>query len=181
MTGIYRITIGLLLLVVMALYLTGAAPAPTTGPSDFTVYPVGKPFRLSEHKGKYVAIHFLLKTECPFCLKHTHDYAERADELPDVVQVFLKPDAPEAIAKWIGDLKLGEDKLPTIYRDENAKLADAFGIPNGFKFHGQTVHYPALVLIGPDGKEVFRYVGKDNSDRYSVDRLKATVEQLKRP
>jgi hypothetical protein len=36
-------------------------------PADFTVEAPadGRKFRLAEAKGKYVALHFLLKTECP--------------------------------------------------------------------------------------------------------------------
>ncbi len=71
-------------------------------PSDFTVEsPVdGKTFKLSEGKGKYVALHFLLKTECPFCLKHTRDYAKKSATTSDVIQVFLKPDSAEEIKAW---------------------------------------------------------------------------------
>jgi peroxiredoxin Q/BCP len=28
-------------------------------------------FKLHDHKGKTVVLHFLLKTECPFCLRYT--------------------------------------------------------------------------------------------------------------
>jgi len=40
------------------------------------------------------------------------------------------------------------------------------------------VHYPATVLLGPDGKEVFRYVGKNNSDRLSFEKLAEKVAEL---
>jgi len=67
----------------------------------------------------------------------------------------------------------------TIYRDAEAKLADAFGIPGGYQFHGQSVHYPALVLLNPAGKEVFRYVGKSNADRFSYDQFAEKLAGLK--
>ena len=35
----------------------------------------GTKFMLSEQKGKLIAVHFLLKSECPSCLKLTHDYS----------------------------------------------------------------------------------------------------------
>jgi len=41
------------------------------------------------------------------------------------------------------------------------------------------VHYPALILIDPDGKEVYRYIGKKNSDRLSVKKFMAVLEGLK--
>lgn len=53
----------------------------------------------------------------------------------------------------------------TIFRDEGAALADKFGVPGGYKLHGRTVHYPALIVLGPDGKEQFRHVSKSNADR----------------
>jgi peroxiredoxin Q/BCP len=136
---------------------------------------------LSDAKGRYVAIHFLLKTECPLCLRHVNTYATRGPaELPDVVQLFLKPDGDAEIAAWAAKLPAGDGAArPAIYRDPDAGLATAFGIPSGFQFHGQTVHYPALVLIGPGGNEVFRYVGKDNADRLPFDLLKAKVADLK--
>ena len=51
--------------------------------------------------------------------------------------------------------------------------------PGGYRFNGQTVHYPALVLLDPAGKEVFRYVGKSNADRFSYDQFAAKLTELK--
>jgi len=34
-------------------------------------------------------------------------------------------------------------------------------------FHGQVVLFPALVALDGEGKELFLYVGKNNSDRLS--------------
>jgi peroxiredoxin Q/BCP len=42
------------------------------------------------------------------------------------------------------------------------------------------VHYPALLLLDPDGKEVFRHIGKNNGDRVSVDRLQEIVAEQRR-
>jgi peroxiredoxin Q/BCP len=148
-------------------------------PQDFTVTsPDGKTFKLSDAKGKYVALHFLLKTECPFCLKHTHNYALHSPEVAGVVHVFLKPDSASEIQKWTKDIDPRGIELPTIYQDENAKLANDYDIKNGFKFHGQVVHYPALVLLDPAGKEVFRYTGKDNTDRYSFEQFTGKMGEL---
>jgi peroxiredoxin Q/BCP len=162
-----------------ALTLAALRPA-QANPDDFTVQSAttDAKFTLSDAKGKYVALHFLMKTECPFCLRHTHEYFTKADKLPNVVQVFLKPDSVEDIKKWATNLSPEEVKKNPIYRDADAALAKAFNIPDGYKFHGETVHYPALVLLGPDGKEVFRYIGKNNTDRFSFEKLQAKVEGL---
>ena len=149
-------------------------------PSDFTLPSVtdDSEFTLSEAKGKFVALHFLLKTECPYCMKHTQDYFEKAATLPDVVQVFIKPDTEAEIKEWADKLAIDDPLQYPIYQDAGAKLASQYAIPGGYLFHGQIVHYPALVLLDKDGKEVFRYVGKNNSDRYSFEDLAAKVKKL---
>lgn len=146
---------------------------------DFTLPAVGdqKPFVLSEAKGKYVALHFLLKTECPYCIRHTNDYVEETTGLKDVLQVFIKPDTEEEIKEWAENL---DGDSFTIYRDVDAQLADELGIPDGYSFLNQLVHFPAMILIGPDGKEVYRYIGKKNSDRLPVEDFMTVLEGLRK-
>jgi peroxiredoxin Q/BCP len=148
-------------------------------PADFTVRSATgtNVFRLSDAKGKFVALHFLLKTECPICLRHTREYAEKSVGDGRVIQVFLKPDSEEEIKLWTA--KLGDASLKvTIYRDPDAALAKAYGIPDGYKFHGQTVYYPAFLLLDGKGQEVFRYVGKSNADRFSYEEFLVKLGQL---
>jgi len=156
------------------------APADHANPDDFSLQAATSDatFKLSEARGKFVVLHFLLKTECPYCLTFTRKYFTQASTLPDVVQVFIKPDSVQEIKAWAAKLPPGAIAKNPIYRDPDAQLADAFGIPNGYRFHGQDVHYPALVILGADGKERFRYVGKNNSDRYSFDKLKLKIKEL---
>ncbi len=135
---------------------------------------------LSEHKGKIVVLHFLLKTECPYCLRYTRDYAALAEKDSDVVHVFLKPDSEEEIRKWTAGLdNQGLRDLPKIYRDADAKIADQFKIPDGYKFHGQIVHYPALIILDGKGSERFRYVGKSNSDRMAIKDFEEKLGSIK--
>lgn len=157
----------LLIALTFCVFMPMAHAAP---PKDFTVESPthGTKFTLSEAKGKVVVLHFLLKTECPFCLRYTHDYAASASARQDVVHVFLKPDRSEDIKKWAAHIdQKGLKKLPVIYRDAEATLAEEFGIPGGYMFHGEIVHYPALIALDQNGKELFRYVGKSNADRMS--------------
>ena len=146
---------------------------------DFTLTSITdkSTFTLSKSKGKFIALHFLLKTECPYCIRHTSEYFEKASSLSNVIQVFIKPDSEEEIKAWANKLK-STNSLP-VYQDVNANLADQFNIPNGYSFHGQIVHYPALVLLNEKGEEVFRYVGKNNSDRFSFENLKLKIEEIK--
>jgi peroxiredoxin Q/BCP len=157
----------------------GRAAESPKPPADFTVQSPSddRKFTLSEARGRWVVLHFLLKTECPVCLRHTRDHQRRATESSDVSHVFLKPDSIEEIRKWSESLK--EQNLP-LFRDADAALAKAYGIPGGYAFHGQVVHYPALLLLDPDGKEVFRHIGKNNGDRVSVDRLQEVLAEQRR-
>lgn len=154
--------------------LAGISPA---GPADFSVSSGDKVFRLSEARGKFVALHFLLKTECPHCQEYVAQTARRAPELAGVVHVFLKPDSEEEIKAWSDKLQQS-GVAAAIYRDADAKLAQEFKIPDGFAFHGQSVHYPALVLLDPDSQEIFRHVGKDNTDRLPFDRFASKVTEV---
>lgn len=140
---------------------------------------VDSKFELKDHKGKTVVLHFLLKTECPFCLKYTNQYAQLAATTPDVVHLFIKPDSEKEILSWVKKLaKVEGIKQPTIYRDAGAKLAKRFGIPDGYQFHGQNVHYPAMIVLDEDGKEMFRYIGKSNSDRMPKDEFVKKLESM---
>jgi thioredoxin-dependent peroxiredoxin len=168
---------GLLGIALCAL-LTSMFTATAAVPSDFTVTSAtdDSTFQLSKHRGKVVVVHFLLKTECPYCLRYTRDYSVLAEKNPEVIHVFLKPDTDAEIRSWAKKIDKKElAESPKVYRDPDAKLADQFEIPNGYKFHGQTVHYPALVALDGNGKELFRYVGKSNSDRMSVKDFKAKL------
>ena len=155
-----RLTLALLL-------FTTLAQAQSVADFSLTSVTDKSTFTLSKSKGKYIALHFLLKTECPYCIRHT---------LSNVIQVFIKPDSEQEIKAWAIKLK-STNSLP-IYQDADAKLADQFNIPNGYQFHGQVVHYPALILLNDKGEEVFRYIGKNNSDRFSFMQLKAKIETL---
>jgi len=135
-------------------------------------------FVLSKEKGKFVALHFLLKTECPYCIRHTQEYFSKAKTLKNVVQVFIKPDTELEIRAWSGKLVAEDLKNFPIYRDPDAQLANQLGIPDGYKFHNQIVHYPATILFDTKGKEVYRYVGKNNSDRLSFDQLALKIQEL---
>ncbi len=171
-------TLGLLALV---LFANLASDLVAAGPKDFTLPSAtgGAPFKLAEAKGRYVALHFLLKTECPVCLRHTAEYQRKSSSMPNVQQVFIKPDTEAEIKAWTANLDAEAIRALPLYRDADATLAKSFGIPGGYQFHGQVVHYPALVLLGRDGREVFRYVGKNNGDRFSFEKLRAKVEELK--
>jgi thiol-disulfide isomerase/thioredoxin len=115
----------ILSLALVALFASSVLPLVTFAapPVDFTVESPadGRTFKLSEVRGKYVALHFLLKTECPFCIKHTRDYAKKSTATPDVVHILLKPDGADEIKAWSTKANRGDDFADvTIYRDPEA-------------------------------------------------------------
>ena len=71
--------------------IVSACAAQADNPKDFKVKSAtdDSTFELSEHKGQTVVLHFLLKTECPYCMRYTHEYAQIAEKNSDVVHVLL--------------------------------------------------------------------------------------------
>ena len=177
MSGLFRYRFPLGVLACLVALSASAAPA------KFTLTEAGgeRVFDSEKSKGSYVVLHFLLKTECPVCLRYTQEYSSKAYTIPGIVQVFIKPDTEAEIKEWSANLVPGKEPSPVIYRDPDAKLAKAFEIPDGYAFHGQTVHYPALVLLDPAGKEVFRYVGKKNTDRFDIAKLRDKLVEIGGP
>ena len=99
---------------------------------DFTLSSVtdNNSFTLSKSKGKFVSLHFLLKTECPYCIRHTNDYFEKASSLPNVIQVFIKPDEEKEIKGWANKLAGNDASKYPIYQDVDAKIAEQLKIPS---------------------------------------------------
>lgn len=156
---------------------------PFANPSDFEIKSVTgeTKFKLTKAEGKYVALHFLLKTECPLCRRYVVEYMknlEKKKEKDDVVHLFIKPDSQEEIKKWAS--KIPRDiTVPYFYHDKDAELAKAFDIKFGYKFHGEVVHYPAFILLDKKGKEIFRYVGKDTTDRFEYKDYLKKIKEVK--
>jgi len=161
----------------VATFVSGIAIA---APAGFTLSSGDSTISSDALRGKYVALHFLLKTECPYCLRYVQEYVKQADRVPGVVQIFVKPDSEAEIKAWTAKLPADVGSATTIYRDPDAALAEQLRVPGGYKFHGQVVHHPALILLGPDGSEVYRYVGKDNTDRLPFRQFAAKVAELRR-
>jgi hypothetical protein len=131
------------------LLLTAGATAADDDPppfqrDDFTVWEVGgnRVFPLLEARGQWVTRHFLLKTNCPYSIRHTHDYTMRADEVPGVVHVFLKPDTEEEIAAWSLNLadRLEQDAAVT------AEMASRH-LPRSRSRPGDALRHPRWLFV----------------------------------
>lgn len=173
--------IGLLVMVVSLTTAVWASEHAMKAPKDFTLKSVdGKQeFKLSEAKTEYVALHFLLKTECPICLRYTTEYAAHAKDQPNVTHIFIKPDEPAETMKWFSKFDDTKAQTPVIYHDKDAGLAKKYGIKHGYEFHGEVVHYPAFILTDKTGKVHFKYVGESNRDRFDYKELSEKLKEMK--
>lgn len=159
--------------------------------SDFTVGESGKQFTLSQNAGRFTTVHFLLKTECPICLRTTQDYLRRADEVAGFTHVFIKPDDSDAVLDFrrkVAGANSRPKSAPTedgeslkdlpIYRDVDQKVAAQLRVPQGYAFHGATTNFPTTIIFNQKGEEVFRYAGADTTDRFTFDRFAAEAATL---
>ena len=136
----------------------------------------GAVFDTKAAKGKWLVLDFLLQTACPFCARRVGEYAaiQSKIEKDDSTQlIIIKPDDAATIKAWTEQFKV---KGPMIYRDPDALLAGTLQIPGGYQFHGQAVHYPATLIVSPEGKVVWANVGKSNSERCKVEDVLAALD-----
>ncbi len=85
----------------------------------------GRPFRLSDLKGRNVIIYFYPKANTPGCTKESCDFGARVENFgkADAVIVGISPDKPAAQAKFKDKFKLPF----TLLADVEHKAAEAFG------------------------------------------------------
>jgi FKBP-type peptidyl-prolyl cis-trans isomerase len=136
-------------------------------------------FQLSAHRGTWVLLDFLLPVEDATEAAHYTAIESKSAQLlyeHNILPVFLKPNETEATAKWWGSLPT--HSLP-IFRDPDGKLASALGIPKGVFLMAGPAHYPAAILIDPDGNEVWRKTGKKAADRVDLETLRAEIKRAK--
>jgi len=180
-----------------AAYLAAAwlALAHVSGASqtDFAEYPLhevggDRTVTLDALRGQWVALHFLLRVDCAYCLLHVKSYALQSETRPEVRHLFIKPGTEEAIVRWAEGFE-GEDapglpefQRPPIYRDPRAALASRLGIRHGYEYRDdRRMHFPALILLNPDGDEVFRHTGENTADRFRFDQFAAWWDAMRRP
>jgi thioredoxin-dependent peroxiredoxin len=95
----------------------------------------GKVVRLSEYKGRKVAVYFYPKADTPGC---TTQSCNLRDAMPDLKKlgidvVGISPDPPEKQAKFDGKYGLGFPLLA----DEDHAIADAWGVWGDKSLYGR--------------------------------------------
>lgn len=180
----------------MRLSLNSKAP-------DFTATDIyGKPFHLSDYKGKPVILSFFRDAACPFCNMRVFEYTQKFKEWEalgiDVVAVFSSPS--EAVVEFVA-------KHPRPFRtigDPDLNLYKTYGITSSlfgfikavlFKTHiarkgrklGAKIDtknpnrylLPADFMIGPNNKVVDAWYGSDPTDHMPMARLEKFVDKVK--
>ena len=75
-------------LFILLLFLSASLMAQLPGKIKLKSATDNKEFNLAIEKGKFVALHFLLKTECPYCIRHTQDYFKNKSIFAATVFLF---------------------------------------------------------------------------------------------
>jgi peroxiredoxin Q/BCP len=133
----------------------------------------GKPFRLSDVKGKRVVLYFYPKADTPGC---TTEACEFRDNLKSFVQkgavvVGISPDKPKAQGAF--KQKYG---LPfTLLADEEKAVAKAYGVWKEKNMYGKKVMgiERSTFVIGPGGK-IEKIYGKVKAQGHAA----AVLEEL---
>ncbi len=130
------------------LTLIAAAQVASAG-TDFELRSGDKSFKSRQAARRVNALHFLLKTECPYCLRYAQEYAAQAPSVAGVTHIFIKPDAEADIAAWQGSSQRPGRQASDLSRRRRQGRA-AFGLAADFDFHGTKSNHPALILLGPN-------------------------------
>lgn len=169
--------------------ISAGQPAPDFENEDI----FGKPVRLRDYAGSYLLLSFYRYASCPFCNLRLRELIERSESLSarglHLVAVFQSP--PESIARYVGR----QDAPFPIIADPHHELYRRYGVDRswlgffkgslnlprlmaamaaGFlpgKMEGDKALIPADFLIGPDGKVVIAYYGKDIADHLPLEKL----------
>lgn len=111
----------------------------------------GEPLKLSELRGRRVALFFYPKADTPGCTKQACGFRDRFPriETANATVLGLSPDQPKALAKW----KKKESLPYTLLSDPEHEVADAFGAWGEKSLFGKA--YMGILrghaIIGPDG------------------------------
>lgn len=111
----------------------------------------GEPLKLSELRGRRVALFFYPKADTPGCTKQACGFRDRFPriETANATVLGLSPDQPKALAKW----KKKESLPYTLLSDPEHEVAEAFGAWGEKSMFGKA--YMGILrghaIIGPDG------------------------------
>jgi peptidylprolyl isomerase len=136
----------------------------------------GKIFQLSDHKGSWVLLDFLLAEPNPADAEHYRVLSASAEQLAASREVVIALFSAAPRERTVGWWSERENPNLPIYQDPEAKLSQALKIPAGLELaEGKTGHYPATMLVGPDGLVYWTRIAKDAQDRASLEEILAVL------
>lgn len=139
----------------------------------------GPAFRVGDAVGHDLALHFLTRTDTRECTDFAREYLQQAPTVAGVRHVFIKADDAGSVKAWA---KQFGDEARAVYVDHDGALARDLGIPDGLMIDGVSSNYPATVVFGRNGEELFRYVGRTPDDHLHFgDFEKRLTEQTRQP
>ncbi len=134
---------------------------PQTPPHVLTAAATGTEFHIGDAAGHYLALHFLTRTDTPEAVAFVTDYVRQGPTVAGVMHIFVKADDAATAKAWAAQFG---PEAGRIYIDKDGALAKDFKVPDGLLIHGIQSNEPATIVLGPDGKELFRHVGKSQDD-----------------
>jgi peroxiredoxin Q/BCP len=123
----------------------------------------GRPFRLSELKGKQVVLYFYPKADTPGCTKEACEFRDSVSEYRrrGVEVIGISPDHPTAQAKF----KTKYELTFPLLADPDHQVAEAYGVWKQKSMYGKKYMgvERTTFVIGPDGrvKKTFEKVKPD--------------------
>lgn len=146
-------------------------------------------FRLPDASGRFFSLHdvqegwflvlvFYRGHWCDACLKQLAELKEHFQEFVKhkTALAAVSVDAPSESAsfqeRWGFPFPLLSDR--------RLKLIDAFGLRHPKGHEGKDISRPAVVVLSPSKKVVYKYVGKSPVDRPAVGDLLYTLEKLQK-
>lgn len=134
-------------------------------------------FALADAKGKYLALHFLTKSDTAAdtaeCAKFVQDVLRSAPTVAGVMHVFIKPGSEGEVKAWAA--QFNEDAA-RVFLDPDGALAKDLKVPDGLSINGTTSTYPTTIVFDTSGKELFRHEGRSAHDHIAFDALKRQLE-----
>ncbi len=167
--------IGLVSLTTMLILAAPSAFAqqPATTSRVLTAITDHHSFSLADAQGRYLALHFLTKTDTPECTAFVRDFLRAAPTVAGVMHVFIKPDTESEVKAWAA--QFNED-AHSIFLDPNGGLAQDLKVPSGLSINGATSTFPATIVFDTSGTELFRHVGTTHHDHLTFDSFKRMIE-----
>ncbi len=130
----------------------------------------GRVFRMNEAAGAVLAVHFLPESPDAEGAALVREYSSRAATVAGVKHLFVTGAGQAGAKEWAA--RAG-DAARFVYLDEGGALAGELGVAPGAAL-------PVTVVLGTDGRELFRHAGSSAADSLKFADFAARLDSLTR-